>query len=529
MADPQSSPQVRPEAASPSGQGVFSGPRARWTEIIRRHRDLRGTLFNLLKALVLIYAFLAAIKMMGHGVKATSQNPDYAKTFPDAAFGTDPDQAAGILVRPGTFTSRGIDLKGRTVAAIGPIGPAVGAAPGGGFVAVEDHALRAVLADGLPVWASRADDKAPVRIRGTSGDAVVVEPIAEHKDWLFTVFHYASNPFLALLVGILITAIFQSSSFTTSFTVGMVAAVGFPLEYAIPIVMGANIGTSVTNIAVSLGYISRRTEFERAFAGATVHDFFNVLTVIVLFTLEQATGVLRTLAGMMAGLVYHGGASIQAKPTNVISVVTGPVIKGLHTLLADVFGLSQNATGIIMTVAGVVLLFAALLLLVKVLQQLVLRRAESFFDRVLFRNAGTAFVVGLVLTASVQSSSVTTSLVVPLIAAGMLTLDQVFPYLLGANIGTTVTALLAAFATSAQTEEQAKIGLTLACVHLLFNVIGAIIFYPLRSIPIALARGLARRAAKSRYYAVLFVVGVFFGIPLIGIAAHTLYSRIVGG
>jgi len=529
MADPESSPPDLPDTAPPSGRGIFCGPRARWTEIIRRHRDLRGTLFNLLKALVLIYAFLAAIKMMGHGVKATSHNPDYVKTFPDAAFGAEPDQVADILVRPDYFTAKGIDLRGRIVAAIGPIRPGGGAAPGAGFVAVDDRALRAVLAVGLSAWASHAGDKAPVRIRDIRGDAVVVEPIAEHRDWLYTVFHYASNPFLALLVGILITAIFQSSSFTTSFTVGLVAAVGFPLEYAIPIVMGANIGTSVTNIAVSLGYIGRRTEFERAFAGATVHDIFNVLTVIVLFTLEQLTGVLRALAGMMAGLVYGGGAAIQAKPTNVISVVTAPLINAFDALLVDRAGLGRYAAGLIMTVVGVALLFAALLLLVKVLRQLVLRRAESFFDRVLFRNAGTAFVVGLVLTASVQSSSVTTSLVVPLIAAGMLTLNQVFPYLLGANIGTTVTALLAAFATSAQTEAQAKVGLTLACAHLLFNVIGAMIFYPLRWMPIALARGLAGKAAQSRHYAVLFVVGVFFGIPLIGIAAHTLYSRLAGG
>jgi len=508
---------------------VFSGPRARWTEIILRQRDLRHTVFNLLKALVLIYVFLVAIKMMGHGVKITGTNPDYVKTFPDPAFGTARDEVGPLLVHPDYFAGRGVKLDGRKVGTIGEIISGGDSAPGVGYVAVEDRALKAILADGLPKWKTHAAHKTPVWIRGTRGDAVVVEPIPGHGDWLYTLFNYASNPFLALLIGILITAVFQSSSFTTSFTVGLVAAVDFPLEYAIPIVMGANIGTSVTNIAVSMGYISRRNEFERAFAGATVHDFFNVLTVVVLFALEQATGVLRILAGKMAGLVYSGGASIEGKPTNIISVIVGPVIKGLHALLADVFGLSQNAMGITMTVIGVVLLFTALLLLVKVLQQLVLKRAESFFDRVLFRNAGTAFIVGLVLTASVQSSSVTTSLVVPLIAAGMLTLNQVFPYLLGANIGTTVTALLAAFATSAQTEAQAKVGLTLACAHLLFNVIGAIIFYPLRWMPIAMARGLARRAAKSRYYAVLFVVGIFFGIPLIGIAAHALFRRVFGG
>jgi sodium-dependent phosphate cotransporter len=294
--------------------------------------------------------------------------------------------------------------------------------------------------------------------------------------------------------------------------------------------MGANIGTSVTNIMVSLGYIRRRDEFRRAFAGATVHDFFNVLTVFVLFIFEQTTHLLEKLAGKLASLVYHGGpAAIDKEPTNWIRVIVSPVIAGVKGLLTDVLGFNETVTGAVMTLLAIVLLFAALLFLVKVLRGLVLDQAESFFDRVLFRNAPTAFVVGLVLTASVQSSSVTTSLVVPLIAAGLLTLRQVFPYLLGANIGTTVTAIVAAFATGATTEQGARVGLTLACVHLLFNVIGAVIFYPLRWIPIAMATGLANKVCDSRRYAVVFVLAVFFGVPLLGIAAYALYGKVVGG
>lgn len=59
---------------------------------------------------------------------------------------------------------------------------------------------------------------------------------------------------------------------------------------AIPIVMGANVGTSVTNTIVSLTHAADRAEFERAFAGATVHDMFNWLTVIVLLVIEVSTG-----------------------------------------------------------------------------------------------------------------------------------------------------------------------------------------------------------------------------------------------
>lgn len=505
------------------------GTRQRWTELIERHRGKRELILNLLRVAVLVYAFLLAIKMMGHGIKVTAKNPEYkvakalTRDYGDAVL----DKKAGevVPVAPAQLGAEDrLALKQRgTVAALGPI-----TAEQGGAVAFGDRGVAARLVEGLPDEMAAAAPKGPVRIVEIRDEVVVVESIKEHKDWLYTVFGYASNPFLALLVGILITAIFQSSSFTTSFTVGLVAAVNFPLHYAIPIVMGANIGTSVTNIAVSMGYIRRKVEFQRAFAGATVHDFFNVLTVIVLFTVEQTTRVFSTLAQQMAGVVYTGDTST-VKPPNIISIIVGPAIKVFEGLLSKVLGIPPAVAGIIMAIVAVLLLFAALLLLVRVLKKLVMGRAESFFDRVLFRNAGIAFVFGLILTAAVQSSSVTTSLVVPLIAAGVLTLEQVFPYFLGANIGTTVTAMIAAFAVEAHTEEQAKVGLTLACAHLLFNVIGAIMFYPLRWLPISMARGLARRAAQSKWYAIGFVTIVFFVVPLLGIGIQWLIQKLAGG
>ena len=63
---------------------------------------------------------------------------------------------------------------------------------------------------------------------------------------------------------------------------------------AIPIVMGANIGTSVTNTIVSLGQITDKDDFRRAFAGATVHDIFNWLSVFVLLPLEIIVGAITT-------------------------------------------------------------------------------------------------------------------------------------------------------------------------------------------------------------------------------------------
>ena len=107
----------------------------------------------------------------------------------------------------------------------------------------------------------------------------------------------ASNPLVGLFIGILATSVIQSSSATTSMVVTMVAAgvsgAEKPVEalpkfvsMAIPMIIGANIGTSVTNMIVSFGHVTRGTEFERAFAGAVVHDFFNVIAASILFPLE---------------------------------------------------------------------------------------------------------------------------------------------------------------------------------------------------------------------------------------------------
>ncbi len=93
-----------------------------------------------------------------------------------------------------------------------------------------------------------------------------------------------------------------------------------------------------------------------------------------------------------------------------------------------------------------------------------------------------------------------------------LTLEHVFPFTLGANIGTTVTAML----TSLSTGSLAAV--TVAFSHLLFNISGILLIYPLppiRQIPLNMALGLARLTSKSRIYAVVYVVLAFYLLPLI--------------
>jgi sodium-dependent phosphate cotransporter len=153
-----------------------------------------------------------------------------------------------------------------------------------------------------------------------------------------------------------------------------------------------------------------------------------------------------------------------------------------------------------------------LTLIVKILRSLVLARVGSFFDEHLFKNAGRAMLVGLLLTIAVQSSSITTSLVIPLAGAGVLRLIQILPYTLGANVGTTVTAMLAALSTG----EIAAVNVAFA--HLLFNLVGIGLLWPvprIRQIPIRIAEALADLSMKNRWLPVGFILLIFFGVPLL--------------
>jgi len=109
-----------------------------------------------------------------------------------------------------------------------------------------------------------------------------------------------SSPYVGLLIGILSTSIIQSSSATTSIVVALVGGGSLTLSSGIPIVMGANIGTTVTNALVSFGHITRREEFRKAFAGATIHDFFNLWSVFVLFPVEMKFHIIEKTASRMA-------------------------------------------------------------------------------------------------------------------------------------------------------------------------------------------------------------------------------------
>ena len=114
-----------------------------------------------------------------------------------------------------------------------------------------------------------------------------------------------------------------------------------------------------------------------------------------------------------------------------------------------------------------------------------------------------------------QSSSITTSILIPLAAAGVLTLRNIYPVTLGANVGTTITALLAALAASKPE------ALTVALAHTTFNVAAIVVLYVIpvgRDMPVQLAERLAELAVRQRLWALAYVVGLFIATPLLGVA-----------
>lgn len=316
------------------------------------------------------------------------------------------------------------------------------------------------------------------------------------------------NPLVGLLIGILATSIVQSSSVTTSMVVGLVGGGILGLPQAIPIIMGANIGTTITNILVALAHVTWKEEFRRALAGATVHDFFNLLVVIVLFPLEIAFRFLEKISLALTEVFKISGGLKLADP---IGVVIKPVIGCVKSFFLNILSMPEKPAGVLMLILSLGVLFLSLFFIVRVLRKVAMGRAEILLDRFLFKNAISSLLLGLGLTAVIQSSSAATSLVVPLVGAGMLSIRQVFPYTLGANVGTTVTALLASLATLSS--GAGTLGLTVAISHLVFNISGIAIFYPLRGIPIWMAERFGELGARRRILAFFYVLFAFFLLP----------------
>ncbi|XP_060080597.1 sodium-dependent phosphate transport protein 2B-like [Ylistrum balloti] len=414
-----------------------------------------------------------------------------------------------------------------------------------------------------------------------------------------------SNPVAGLMIGVLATVLLQSSSTTTSIIVTMVGSGIIPTKVAIPMVMGANIGTSVTNTLVALTQFGNREEFRRSFAGATVHDMFNWLTVIILLPLEVATNYLFKLTDVIVNSLDLSKSSGKkrdilkaiTKPfTNLLVKINSKVIKDIavekdgaeektvlkrwcktltihvnsstdrsynfrnttlgetssseqterfnqtHNMsqtseIADKYerinlercdnllaltDLDDSAAGGLLMVISFGLIIVSLVVIVKLLNSMlkgsvakVVKKSinANFPGKLSFLTGYVAILIGTGMTMIIQSSSVFTSILTPLVGVEVVSLDRMFPLTVGANIGTTITTIMASLSLPA---DQIPHSLQVGLCHLFFNLSGAILFYPLpfmRKIPIGLAKILGNVTSQYRWFSFFYIVVAFFLVP----------------
>ena len=329
------------------------------------------------------------------------------------------------------------------------------------------------------------------------------------EDGAAALFEFATNPFMGLIVGTMATAMVQSSSTVTSITVGLVAA-GLPVSTAIPMIMGINIGTTMTSTLVSLGSMGKRNEFRRSFSAATAHGFFNLFAVLLFLPLEMATGFLAKSSSYLTEVLY-GGPGTSVGGFDFIKPLIKPVTGAFSDLTASV--LPGQSGGVMLALIGLVFTFASISLLGKILKKQMVGRAKELMHKAIGSGSVGSIASGSLITFLVQSSSTTTSLVIPLVGSGVFRLKDIYPFTLGANIGTCITALLAAISLSGP---MAAAGLQIALVHLLFNLAGVLLIYGipvLRGIPYHAARRFAQIASRRKSIVFGYVFGVFFIVP----------------
>lgn len=308
------------------------------------------------------------------------------------------------------------------------------------------------------------------------------------------------NPFISLFIGLLVTALIQSSSTVTASVVAFVASGNLTLQQAVPIVLGANIGTSLTSTLVSLSYLMNKKEFRRALSAGISHDLFNILAVILLFPLEIYFGFLSNTASHIASWFASDNS------------FEGPIVYNrMFTRSWTEWVVTQINQPVVSMVLSIILVFLAIKVLSTAMYKSFVKNTFQDINKVIFQKTGLAFFYGLIFTSAVQSSTVTTSLVVPLVASKKVTLSKAFPFIIGANIGTTITAVIASI-------YKPEAAIALALVHVLFNSLGALIFLPfasIRQIPVWIANYMGKISVKYRVVVFAYILLTFFVIPFL--------------
>ncbi|MFF4341319.1 Na/Pi symporter [Kitasatospora sp. NPDC001540] len=329
-------------------------------------------------------------------------------------------------------------------------------------------------------------------------------------DAAHTMFAFAANPWVGLSVGVLGTVLIQSSTTTTAIAVTAVGSGALPIEGAVPIILGANVGTTVTTSLVALTFIGNRTEFRRALGASTVHDFYNWLALLLFFPVELIWHPLQRISRALTDALYGTDWLPNPAHFNVVRSVTRPVE---HAVVHGTAQVSAALGPLFTIVIGAALILVAVRYLGTLLKLLMVGRARDALLKAVGRNEYLAMATGMGVTVVTQSSTITTSVLVPFAGTGILTPAQVYPVVVGSNLGTTFTVVFAAFA---GVGPDAKIGLQAAFVHLVYNLFAIVAIYViplLRPVPLCCAEQLARLASERRWILGVYLGTVFVALP----------------
>lgn len=270
-----------------------------------------------------------------------------------------------------------------------------------------------------------------------------------------------SNPIKGVIAGILVTALIQSSSGTTAITIGLVSAGFLTLRQAIGVILGANIGTTITAFIIGLDI------GEYSLPILAIGSF-----MLFFFKNNQIINVGRILFGF--GALFYG--------LELMGDGVGP--------LADL----------------------------------------EYFQNLMLAMSDNAFLglgVGLVLTVIVQSSSATIAILQNFYANGLVDLQAALPILLGDNIGTTITAVLAALVGSIAAKRAAM-------VHVTFNIIGATIFMIVMPLFVSYVGYLEEALSLNKTMTIAFahgsynIINTLLHLPFVGVLAWIVVKIVPG-
>ncbi|MBL7168675.1 hypothetical protein ISS40_08365 [Candidatus Bathyarchaeota archaeon] len=331
-------------------------------------------------------------------------------------------------------------------------------------------------------------------------------------------------PMTGLAIGILGTALVQSSSAVVAATMVSMASMvsgGLSMEsamrFGVPMVLGANIGTTITNTIVIFGIKRGMTmrEFGDTIPGVIVDDVYEALTIGIFFAVEMTTGFLSNITlrlGDFFSEVLNLENLFAAFDKTIIDIiVNAPIVKPLTNFMVNLLG--PRIGGILLFVIWFAVIVFSMGLITKGLENLIELEWEDKV-KAAFSNPFRSFFTGFSITWLVGSSSIGTSLVVPFLATKVVDLRKAYPYLCGCNMATTVD-LSQIYGYIAG----GIVGLMLGSAHVLLNIMALTLWLvsPLRFVPVMIAEKIGERIQENQNAGVLlalWVIFIFFVVPL---------------